>query len=635
MNSYFEAHRGQRHGLLAHWAWCLPALLVIALLSARQIDLYPPSADEFFSMFNSGWLVNQPYSPLEIVESLYTYSPAHTPGFFFALSAWGNITAFDVALGRTLGIYFGLLSLAVVYRLARDFVAPEAGVFAIAIFASTAFYNFYVAHVRMYGLLVFMSGVVLWLYLHIINRSKEIGPWHNVAFGVSICIYLSIHAYSAVFMLALGLFHLMLVRKSRRWWRVTVAGCVPALLLSPYAIFTLLRGMERYVSNWGEASVGAGDALAAWLTVMTNGQPLLLVLPLIGILLSLRRKSNRFRSPLMLLIFYMIVIGVLAQASQLVTTSGMRHLLPGILPFVLTAVFGFMELYSTRWWLGTLAVLWVMAGIWFQGAADWRTFIAGRNEPFVLPAWQVISRQAAKANSKPMVIVHDISRYELEWESYINYSQRNYYFDDTGVHLAYTNDLHKLELDLRNGSIDTSDIWIVARSSENRIPSDVEAVLDRLDYSLCNQEALGNSARIYKHSWSALDCRRAEVITRATSELISYQMLAASLDADQIHLKFVDEWTELNQSGRALDGVRLSYQLISQDWDNVAQLDLPLVHEGVPRRFSIDVSDVEPGDYRLVAILYDKETGERMDWFENDGASSKMLTLEHIAIPEG
>ena len=39
--------------ILGHWIWAVPILLVVAALSLRQIDLYPPTADEFFSMFNS------------------------------------------------------------------------------------------------------------------------------------------------------------------------------------------------------------------------------------------------------------------------------------------------------------------------------------------------------------------------------------------------------------------------------------------------------------------------------------------------------------------------------------------------------------------------------------------------------
>ena len=43
--------------LLSHWAWVVPMLLVVAALSLRQSDLYPPAEDEFYSMHNAGWLL--------------------------------------------------------------------------------------------------------------------------------------------------------------------------------------------------------------------------------------------------------------------------------------------------------------------------------------------------------------------------------------------------------------------------------------------------------------------------------------------------------------------------------------------------------------------------------------------------
>ena len=147
--------RRNRGDILACWVWVLPVLLAVAALSMRQIDLYPPTTDEFFSMFNSGWVINHPYSPTEVIQSLQDNSPNHTPGYFLLLSAWGNLTTFDVAIARVLTIFCALLALSIAYRLVRDFVAPVAGLFAVIIVASNAFYNFYIPHSRMYPLLLF------------------------------------------------------------------------------------------------------------------------------------------------------------------------------------------------------------------------------------------------------------------------------------------------------------------------------------------------------------------------------------------------------------------------------------------------------------------------------------------------
>ena len=97
--------------IFANWLWALPVLLIVAALSLHQIDLYPPTSDEFYSMYNAGWLVNGPYSPVEVIRSLQTYSSNHTPGYFLLLSVWGSLTTTDVAIGRVLTIYCALLAL--------------------------------------------------------------------------------------------------------------------------------------------------------------------------------------------------------------------------------------------------------------------------------------------------------------------------------------------------------------------------------------------------------------------------------------------------------------------------------------------------------------------------------------------
>ena len=136
--------------IMSHWGWAVPILLIVAALSIRQIDLYPPTLDEFYSMNNAGWLVNSPYSPIDIIQSLQKNSPNHTPGYFMLLSlsigqshhirccpgtsfddfhrcllSLAISTTYDFVLGRVLTICTGLLSLAMVYRLAIQILSRQ------------------------------------------------------------------------------------------------------------------------------------------------------------------------------------------------------------------------------------------------------------------------------------------------------------------------------------------------------------------------------------------------------------------------------------------------------------------------------------------------------------------------------
>ena len=132
-------HDGDKVDTFSHWLWVIPVILVAAGLSLSQIDLYSPSRDEFNSKVHAGFLGDGPYSPAQIIASIRSYSPDHTPGYYLALSLWGNLTNYDVAIARSLTVLTALLSLAITYRLARDFVAPTAGLIAVVIVASKPF----------------------------------------------------------------------------------------------------------------------------------------------------------------------------------------------------------------------------------------------------------------------------------------------------------------------------------------------------------------------------------------------------------------------------------------------------------------------------------------------------------------
>ena len=87
-------------------------------------------------------------------------------------------------------------------------------------------------------------------------------------------------------------------------------------------------------------------------------------------------------------------------------------------------------------------------------------------------------------------------------------------------------------------------------------------------------------------------------------------------------------WTALGDE--PLDHLAISHQVIAEDWGNVAQLDLSLVHEGEWQYLSIDVTEVPPGSYWLMAIVYDWRTSRTLDWQDNPVSLSSMLRLSEV-----
>ena len=398
-----ERSTKRQRGFRAHWVFTLPILLAVAALSIRQINLYPPTADEFFSLFNVGWLGNGPFTSVDVLTSLAEFSPNQTPGYFVLLNLWGHFTGNDVASGRVLSIFVSLLALALVYRLARDFVAPLSGLFAVIILASNAFYNFYIPHLRMYPLLLLSSALTLWLYLRIVHKLGTVRCFDYLSLGLACYVLANSHAWSLLFFLMLGLYHLLAVRKDRRWLMTATVIATALLLFLPWAPI-LLSSRENVSSFWASSVTDGAGATSTWLAAASNNSPYLLLVGLLGIEFARWTQNPVTKALIFLPLLFLLVLFAVAQISGLILYNGMRYALTGFVPFVLLAAWCHFALYRRRKWLALLVLLWLPAATHFQATANWGDYVAGRIYSFDLPPWQALSRDLRQsADTGPLI----------------------------------------------------------------------------------------------------------------------------------------------------------------------------------------------------------------------------------------
>ncbi|MCY4019357.1 MAG: hypothetical protein OXG39_08105 [Chloroflexi bacterium] len=618
--------------IFARWAWAILILLLVAVFSIGQIDLYLPTHDEFFSMFNSGWLVNQPYSPVEVIQSLQKHSPNHTPGYFLLLSAWGNLTTFEVALGRVLTIYCALLSLAISYRILYDFVSPVAGLFALVILASNAFFNFYIPHVRMYPLTLFLAGVVLWLYLRILYQVKSPNRGDFAALLLAIYALVNVHPFSAIFFISLGIYHLLFVRKDRIWWKVSSAAVAAFILFSPYIMVLTSRGVDHTVAYWGDQSINGWEALSIWLTVFSNNQPMLLLLSVVGVIIGLRKNKLVFKPYFLLIALYLLVLCIFAEITPFVAESGMRHQFPAWHALALVVSAGLYVFYCMRRWLGILLLIWVVAGVLFQMTANWKNLLAGRIVAFGEPAWHAISREFSPAEAQYLLIGYRLSTYRIDIPTHIDYPQREYFIDKNNIDLRVINELAALDEVIHSHAITSPEFWVIYQTNitEADEAAEIQTVASAWQYAPCETLEFGINTVMQRYRWQTLNCEPSPESLSKQNELLDYKFHAARVDSAGSRVFFVDEWTA--RSDDSLDSYNMSFQLISQDWDNVVQLDLPMVHEDMLRQFSIEVGAVPRGSYRLMAIVYDKLSGRRLAWNDSGADPPEFLPLADVVL---
>lgn len=621
----------------SHWIWTVPLFLIVAWLAMRQIEVYPPSTDEFFSLFNAGWLGDRAYSPMQVVQSLQKHSPDHTPLYFVLLSFWGQAAGTSLAAGRLLSVFISLAAMAIAYRLAKDFIAPVAGLMALLIISSNAFYNYYLANTRMYPLLVASAAALLWIYLRLVyHQARAAKTTDYLALAIATFCLIGTHAFSIIFMAMLGVFHLVFVPKNRRWLWIFIAVGIAGLLFSPYYMM-MANNIGTVIESKQHVVVGGPEAIEILLAVGMNERLELLLISVIGLAVGVWRRTIPMRPFLYLIVLYLLSLGLVAESTALIVKDGMRYHLAGFLPLVLLLAGGIYGLYRFHRFLALLLVLWILAGLEMQANARWWDYIVLRSQVFTQPPTHILSRLAAGADPKPAVFGYPYNDlyapFALEYPGNIKLSQREHYFRKRGIVMNATDQLEVFRQFLADSNIDSPSLWYVYPALEKWAPRIAEArnVLGDLRYRHCASEPIGRNHVISRYMWESLACAMPDATVRDRNELISLDFYTSSLDDDGDALFFVDEWSALSARS-VLTDFSMSYQLLNDDWENKAQVDLPFVHESTRRRFSIDLSRVPEGSYRLMAIAYNRETGERLDWINNTGYPRNMLLLDEIPI---
>ena len=623
------------HDRLSHWLCALPILLLAAALGSQQVDLYPPTVDEFFSMNDAGWLADEAWSPAQIIDSLLKDGPQHTPGYFLLLSAWGSLTNTEIALGRLLTLYCALLTLALVFRLGKDFIAPVGGLIALLVFASNAFANFYYAHARMYPLLMLCACIVLWLYLRLASRPAPPRKRDCAALFISTYALVNTHAFSAAFLLSLGIHHLVFVKKDRRWLLIALAITAAVILFLPWALL-LLEGYDQFTRPRADVLRDGADAIATWLKLATNDAPLLLLPSIAGLAVGAIRGRAKPKPHFFLILPFLLCLALAAMSTEAITRGGMRYQLAGMPLFALFIAAGLTALYRVRRWLAVTALLWLVAGLMFQRHANWWDYLPGRSLAFSQPPTQVLSRLARSAEMQPALLGFPLdsfySQFALREGGYINYAQAQHYFDRHGIAIEATDDAAAFDYQARQHALNAPAIWHFYRAPHLSEPnaSLVLDLFDELGYAPCAQFTIGKDTVVDQYRWRILGCQPPSPIKAIQGENLRYEFFGATVDPERGTLRFVDRWQAVDAS--RLRGMNLSWQLISADWRNVAQLDLPLVNAGDLRHFSIDISAAPAGDYRLMAIVYDSANGAKQAWHLPGSDNPAMAELAALAV---
>ena len=108
---------------------------------------------------------------------------------------------------------------------------------------------------------------------------------------------------------------------------------------------------------------------------------------------------------------------------------------------------------------------------------------------------------------------------------------------------------------------------------------------------------------------------------------------AVSFEAAASSVRALTWWEVPDET--MLDDYNISLQLITKDWRNVRQIDRHMYDSLLPWNvIELSTTDLPAGEYRLMLVLYRRDTGETIGGVENaDSISSDIIPLLTFEIP--
>lgn len=617
-----------------YW-WMIPVLLLIAFIGARDLNRDVIWFDELTSIGHAGGVIDGHFSPIQVWETVAQVSPKHAPLFFELLAGWASLTGWHPATLRVLSLFFGVLTIAFMYRLGKDSLSPQVGLIAAALMGTSVFWIEYYHEIRMYTLQMMLIVLLVWLYLRAIDPKRMFRSYHWLAILVTATALLYNQPYSFFVHVMIGIYHLLFVPKNRRWYEITGLFLLVGVLFLPWFPVTF-RGVDTEFDT-ADTAMPLGQAIETFLRLFGNGNiPLLLaILGFSGWQLrdtDIRRKAKPFW------ILAIIILGILLVVNEvlgLIPLRRARYFFPAWALWSMLLAIGFA--YFRRWWIiAGIMVLWLVSGLMLRDAPDYEDYqgtVSAVN--FYPPMHRFIPELQKVVHEGDFLLGFTDANFFNHRGRHGRSTAQFYSYQFLGVDsaflMSYTNTIDKVRDDfyakVKNNPYlvfiyDPSDLpdnfeWVEQVIQENYVSCDV--TLDQADM------------HIERYNHRQLGCEH-------DAGTISYENGISIVDSsveyleDEQTLNVLLGWQTANE--QLLEDNNFSLQILNADWEKFWQEDRHLYDDILPwYRIAIPLVDLPAGNYRLVVIVYQREAGDKVNGTDlTSGESNTILTLNSFTI---
>ena len=409
------------------WLSAVAIIFIVFAAAALLLDDYPIYVDGLFSLATAGYADAYPDLAL-VLERMMVKSQQHVPGYFLLLFVWGNLLDWTPLAMRLLTLFFGIISLALMYRLGRSLVSKEAGLLALVMLAGLAFYNIWLLPIRMYTLFVAAELLLLWMYFRAI-RKQSAGAAQLIPVFLACVAFLYTHIFSLAALLGIGLYHLLFVPKNRSWFAIAGAFLLAGAVFLPW-MDILIQGADFATDRAAEAitTLSAVQLLRNLLYLGVNGSVAFLMLFILAAYTAW--KGDRvaialWTITLTALAFYVAVNAV----TGVIDLPRSRYAVILFPLMILLMVKGLMSL--ARWKLLILGIVlfWLASGLLYQRRVGAAQFVRSYD---TIPIHLIERRLSAELRAGDLITGWS-SGLSFDFESWIYGGIADYYFSDYRV----------------------------------------------------------------------------------------------------------------------------------------------------------------------------------------------------------
>jgi hypothetical protein len=614
---------------LPYWWWLVPLLLLAAWLGFRGLNADAIWYDEWLSVYYAG---GAQYGPISIPEIWARVAERSTwpPGFQTMLGGWGALVGWSNLAARMLPLLVGLLAIAWMYRLGRDTVSRRAGLAAAVFIGGSAFFAYYLHELRGYTLYALFSAMLLWAYWRLLHGRVSLAT--QLTFLVGVVGVLYTHYFAALAAVAVGLYHLLFVRKNRAWWRVPILMVVGAVLFLPWAQVAFSTASDALTNEERRiVPLHAGELFATLLYGFSNGIVALVVVLALASLLAWRRYR---RALLLAWVWLACVLGIALLANErLRVIFHIRHLMAVWPALALVCALGVEAL--ARRGVRPLVVLglWLAVGVWVALDPAFINNLPGQERTLnwddLSAALDVVRRESTDEDD---VLLYHVDLPGREW---LQEPVVDYYSEPLGLRHNQLEEIPGLQPNddyfwQLIGWLDGAPhVWMVTLPD---VPSpyhlDEFARVMAIDYAFCRRpiEREGLTLDLYARQPRLRDEPRWDW-NDDTIELFTLSEPPQTVDT-MLDLEL--GW----RIGADVPSDAYAFGLSVEDsaGNVVANYDAPLpqVFGCVP--VALDVSAAAPGGYSVMIDVHTQATGERLEGDMRDGDDGERMLLATVTV---